>query len=289
MRRKDKLGNTRRIVSALLFVVLLAGSAAAQDRRRILVTNDDGIEASGLAALVAALSERFDVVVAAPLEDHSWGGQSKSIPSGMLRLRETEIEGAQAAWAIEGTPVDAINFALSALAEDAPFDAVVAGINRGSTLGHEATSTGVVGAAVEAAAHGLPAIAVAQDRRAHVFDVAAGVTASLLDAWLAKGLPEGTLLSVNVPSSAADKPRGIVVARLGQPEYAVGDFHKVPRDDERQLWRIQFSKVRRPERETDLDWYQRGEIVVTPLRWNGTATDLVPTVDGWGVEPPERP
>ena len=145
----------------------------------------------------------------------------------MLRAREVKIAGADDGLVIEGTPVDAVQFGVKALGVDHPFDAVVAGINQGSALGNEATSIGVVGAALEAAALGLPAIAVSQDRRAHVFDVSANLTTKLLDSWLEKGLPEGIALSINVPAAAADRPRGVVVARLGQPEFVVGGFHKV--------------------------------------------------------------
>ena len=233
----------------------------------MLVVNDDGIGATGLQALVTELAIVADVVVCAPDKDRSWAGRSKTIPSGMLRLREAKIAGATAAYAIEGTPVDAVRFGLGALGAETPFDAVIAGVNFGVTLGAEAYSTGVVGAALEAASMGVPAIAVAQDRRAHVFDVAGSVTRQLLENWLEVGLAEGVALSVNIPASAADRPRGIVAARLGDSEYAISGFRKVERDDagseaRRQMWRIQFKKVRRPERETDLDWYQRGEIIV---------------------------
>jgi 5'-nucleotidase len=277
------------VFATALAASLLASAADAQaPKRRILVTNDDGAGSSALAALVEHLAKTAEVIVVAPDQDRSFEGRSKTIPSGMLRAREVKIAGAAMAYSIEGTPVDAVQFGLVALGVDRPFDAVVAGINQGSALGNEATSIGVVGAALEAAARGLPAIAVSQDRRAHVFDVSANLTTQLLDFWLEKGLPEGIALSVNVPGAAADRPRGVVVARLGQPEYVVGGFHKVESSDPKQLWRLQWDKVRRPERETDLDWYQRGEITVTPLRWDNSATDVVPTLTEWAIKAPAR-
>jgi 5'-nucleotidase len=276
---------------AIAVAVLFACSAVAgaqEARRRILVTNDDGAESTALQALVEHLAKTADVVVVAPAEDHSFAGRAKTIPSGQLRAREIAIAGAATAYSIEGTPVDAVHFGVAALGAEHPFDAVVAGINQGSALGHEATSIGVVGAALEAAALGLPAIAVTQDRRAHVFDVAANLTVSLLESWLEKGLPDGVALSINVPAAAADRPRGVVVARLGQPEYVVEGFRKVESADPRQLWRIQWGKVRRPERETDLEWYQRGEITITPLRWDSTAGDALPALTEWAIQAPQR-
>ena len=281
----------RRVWLLVSLVLLAAGAASGQEtRRRILVTNDDGTDSTALAALVAHLGRAADVVVVAPAANQSFSGRAKTIPSGQLRVREIELAGAVEAYAIEGTPVDAVHFGISALGGEHPFDAVVAGINQGSALGSEATSIGVVGAALEAAALGLPAIAVTQDRRAHVFDVSANLTAALLESWLAKGLPDGIALSVNVPGSAADHPRGVVVARLGQPEYVVGGLRKVEGADPSRghLWRIQWDKVRRPERETDLDWYQRGEITITPLRWDSTAADVVPALGEWQIQAPQR-
>jgi 5'-nucleotidase len=278
------------IAGVLLPLLLLAASpvAAQETRRRVLVTNDDGADSTALAALVAHLAKSVEVIVVAPADNHSFAGRSKTIPSGMLRSRQIEIPGAAKAYAIEGTPVDAVQFGIRALGVDHPFDAVIAGINQGSALGSEATSIGVVGAALEAAALGLPAIAVTQDRRAHVFDVSANLVTALLQSWLAKGLPEGIALSINVPGSAADSPRGVVVARLGQPEFVVSGFHQVASEDPRQLWRIQWDKVRRPERETDLDWYQRGEITITPLRWDSTASDVLPALAEWAIKAPTR-
>jgi 5'-nucleotidase len=276
-------------ISTAIATMLLAAAALAQaPKRRILVVNDDGADSSALAALVGHLAKTAEVIVVAPAQDRSFEGRAKSIPSGMLRAREVKIAGAAIAYSIEGTPVDAVLFGLVALGVDRPFDAVVAGINKGSALGYEATSIGVVGAALEAASRGLPAIAISQDRRAHVFDVSSNLTSQLLDAWLEKGLPEGVALSINVPAAAADRPRGVVVAGLGQPEFEVGGFHKVEGSDPTQLWRLQWDKVRRPERESDLDWYQRGEITITPLRSDASAAEVKPTLTEWAIKAPAR-
>jgi hypothetical protein len=80
----------------------------------------------------------------------------------------------------------------------------------------------------------------------------------------------------------------VVVARLGQPEFEVGGFHRVEGSDPRQLWRLQWDKVRRPERESDLDWYQRGEITITPLRWDNGAADVMPVLTEWAIKAPAR-
>ena len=284
-------------VVLLLGALALPSAVAAQEKYRILVTNDDGIDSSALEALVVELSEIAEVVVAAPAEDHSYAGLGKTIPSGMLRIQPVEMKGAAEAYAVEGTPVDAVTWALLAHGQAFPFDAVVAGINRGTTLGDDALSTGVVGAVLTAARYGLPEIAVAQDRGAHIYDVAAGLTKLLLEKWIESGLGaagdgaagdgEGTeggggiALSVNIPAAATTRPRGVVISPLGLPEYNTTGFKKVERDSPDELWLVQYKKNRRPERGTDLDWYQRGEITITPIGMGITATDLVETLEGW--------
>jgi broad specificity polyphosphatase/5'/3'-nucleotidase SurE len=76
----------------------------------------------------------------------------------------------------------------------------------------------------------------------------------------------------------------VVAAPLGEPEYNTLGFKKVENDDPRELWRVQFKKNRRPERGTDLDLYQRGEITITPLRMGATAVDLLETLESWELE-----
>lgn len=291
----DRLLSARQRPLAVVAAALCAGLLAvcvpirAQPSYRILVTNDDGIEATALEELVLALSDMADVIVAAPAEDRSYYGLAKTIPSGMLRIKEVKMKGAVAAFAIEGTAVDAVNWAILTHGQELPFDAVIAGVNRGSTLGHEALSIGVVGAAIVAGTYGLPGIAVAQDRGAHVYDVAAGIVRQVLVKWVEEGLDDGVALSINVPAAATTRPRGVVAAPLGEPEYNTLGFKKVVNDDPRELWRVQFKKNRRPERGTDLDWYQRGEITITPLRMGATAADLLETLESWELEAKRGP
>ena len=186
----------------------------------------------------------------------------------MLRVREVKIAGASLAYAIEGTPVDAVSFGRSGARRRSPVrrggrrhqPGLGAGLR--SDLDRRGRRRARGGGARPAGDRGDPGPPRPRLRRVgEPHHQAARL-------WLAKGLPEGIALSINVPGAAADRPRGVVVARLGQPEFVVGGFHKVESADPRQLWRLQWDKVRRPERESDLDWYQRGEITITPLRWD---------------------
>ncbi len=274
-----------RCTLALGIALLLAGAAIAQDYR-ILVTNDDGIDATALKETVKALAGLGEIVVVAPSEDRSYQGFARTLPSGLLQVEPARIRGASVAYAVDGTPVDAVVWALATLTSERPFDAVIAGVNRGSTLGDDALASGVVGAAITAASQGLPAVAVSQDKGAHVFDVAAGVAADIVRKWLEAGLDQGVAVSVNVPAVATRRPESIRVAPLGAPEWEALGFEKVEGEGPKEIWRVQFKKNRRPPRDSDLDAYQAGEITVTPLRSAITALDLLGTLEGWELTPP---
>lgn len=268
-----------------LALVALAVPGSAQDYR-ILVTNDDGIDATALKETVKALAGLGDIVVVAPAEDRSYYGFARTTPSGVLLVAPARIKGASVAYAVDGTPVDAVLWAIEVLGRDRPFDAVIAGVNRGSSLGSDALSTGTVGAAMTAASLGLPAVAVAQDKTAHVYDVAAGVAAEIVRKWLTSGLASGVAVSVNVPAVATRRPDRIHVAPLGESEWEALGFEKIVRDDPQEMWRVQFKKNRRPTHDTDLDAYQRGEITVTALRADVTAGELLEALAAWELTAP---
>lgn len=161
----------------------------------ILVTNDDGIRAEGLRALVEALAPLGTVSVVAPDQERSATSQSITLrrPIGVERVAERE-------WAVEGTPTDAVILALNRLLTEPP-DLVVSGINRGSNMGENVYYSGTVGAAMEAAIHGIPSFAVSVAYRTQEisYSEAAGLASDLASLILKEGLPPHVLLNVNVP------------------------------------------------------------------------------------------
>lgn len=161
----------------------------------ILVTNDDGIAASGLRVLADSLAQIGTVTIVAPSRERSAAAQS-------LTLRHPIFceELAQREWSVDGTPADAMILAFHSLLAHKP-DLVVSGINRGSNLGENVYYSGTVGAAMEGAINGVASIAVSLTTKASHpdFSPAAAFAKKLASVVLEKGLPQGVLLNVNVP------------------------------------------------------------------------------------------
>ncbi len=179
---------------------------------KILISNDDGVYAKGLAALVNALKSIADVIVVAP--DRNRSGASNSLTLDRpLRARKVD----NGFISVEGTPTDCVHVALTGLL-DKPPDMVISGINEGSNLGDDVLYSGTVAAATEGRFLGLPAIAVSLvgDRCEH-YKTAAQITKQMVE-QLKTGvaqLPRNMLLNVNVPDVPIDRIKGFDVTRLG--------------------------------------------------------------------------
>ena len=162
----------------------------------IVITNDDGIFAPGLRALVKGLEGLGTISVVAPSRERSAAAQS-------LTLRQPIYcdEVAEREWAVEGTPADAMIIALHTLFPEKP-DLVISGINRGGNLGENVYYSGTVGAAMEAAINHVPAIAISLSYRGKDFNFepAAQFARRLVPLVFKEGIPAGIVLNVNVPN-----------------------------------------------------------------------------------------
>jgi 5'-nucleotidase len=242
------------------------------------VTNDDGYQSPGLAALVAELAPLGEVVVSAP--DGNRSGSSHSISlAEPLEVREVQIEGASRAVAVNGSPAAAASFGILALGAERPFDLLVSGINRGGNVGHVAHYSGTVGAAMEGAYRGVPAIAVSQDSAATDFGRAAAVTARIVRALSPTGLSPGVVLNVNVPRAATERSAPVVVARMGGSHIEQAGWLRLSTRDDVSLWRIDLRRAETAPAGTDTAAYLDGKISVAPLRFDWTDTSLLPQLE----------
>ena len=175
----------------------------------LLVTNDDGVHAAGLAALAKALDELGEVHVMAPEREQSACGHALTLhrPLRVDQLGERR-------YAVNGTPSDCVNLALLGFLPERPV-LIVSGINHGSNLGDDVTYSGTVSAAMEGTLLGVPSIAVSLAPGGD-FDEAGRVARVIAMRVLVDGLPPKTLLNVNVPPVP---PRGIQITRLGHRVY----------------------------------------------------------------------
>ncbi|MDH3309636.1 MAG: 5'/3'-nucleotidase SurE [Gammaproteobacteria bacterium] len=195
---------------------------------RILLSNDDGYLAPGLACLAQALASVAEVDVVAPERDRSGASNSLTL-THPLRVQK----GDNGFFYVDGTPTDCVHLAITGLLEQEP-DIVIAGINRGANLGDDVIYSGTVAAAMEGRFLGLPAIAVSLASKTGTnFKTAAHVTLRLLEKLKRDALPADTILNVNVPDVTVEQLAGFEATRLGhrhkaEPVVRADDPHGNP-------------------------------------------------------------
>lgn len=197
---------------------------------RILITNDDGVNSSGIVAAKNAVSELGEINVVAPATQQSGIGHALTLFEPIRVSLATLLDGSHA-HSVSGTPTDAVILGIYEIMKEKP-DLLISGINVGENLGMaELTTSGTIGAAMEAVVHGVPALAVSMQvtrddikfHDGHVdldFDFAMKITRRLSKKIISKGLPEGVdFLNVNIPSHP--ETHKIKLTRLGKKMYSI--------------------------------------------------------------------
>ena len=266
----------------------------------ILLTNDDGVHARGLAALWEVLSAEHEVHVAAPDRERSASSHAITVFSPLMVQRTriggpgslgvvagersaSGVGGGGEAWAVAGTPADCVKLAVAALLPGRP-DVVISGINRGPNLGTDVFYSGTVSAAIEAAILGLPAMAVSlasfEDRD---YSFAARVAAYLARNLATHPLPPNTLLNVNVPAVEPRAVAGIRVTRLsGHKWHDTFDKRADPRGRS-YFWLVGEPLQAEPEPGSDTEAIQANCVSVTPVHLDLTHHAIMSEVEGWGL------
>ncbi len=250
----------------------------------ILVTNDDGVTAPGLLALVQAMRQCGEVSVIAPDHDWSGGGHVKTLKRP-LRVRQVKLADGTAALTSDGAPSDCI--ALGALGLIPKIDLIVSGINPMANLGQDVTYSGTVTAAMEGVIWQIPSIAFSLDsRRSDLGDidysVAARVARFVVRTVIRMGLPKGVLLNVNVPYLPVEELRGVRLTRQGLRVYHDRlDKRQDPRGND-YYWIGGDSPTGVPEKGTDLGALADGYVSITPLQLDLTAYSVLPLMSQWG-------
>lgn len=226
----------------------------------ILVTNDDGIQAQGLAVLAAALEAVGAVWVYAPDRQQSAVGHGVSLHRP---LRVTQVK--KQWFMVDGTPTDCVMLAVRDLLDTRP-DLVVSGINAGANLGDDVTYSGTVAGAYEGMLLGIPSFAVSD---AHYdpkhIDSAATFAVTLARHILEQGLPADTMLNVNVPDAPYSKIKGVAFTRMGHRDYR---DEIITREDPRggmYYWIGGSEPSHLKETGTDFEAVEAGRISITPL------------------------
>ena len=250
----------------------------------ILVTNDDGVLAPGLLALATAMRELGNVTVLAP--DHNWSasGHVKTMERP-LRVKPVQLADGTSALASDGAPSDCVALAALGLLSE-KVDLVVSGINPTENVGHDVTYSGTVTAAMEAAIWGMPGIAVSLDTPTDLngtldFTPSAQVAKKIVKLVIENGLPEESLLNINVPYLPFEQIKGLLITRQGLRVYR--DL-LVSREDPRgrpYYWIGGEAPTGVPEEGTDIGALSEGFVSVTPLHLDMTAYRSMETMRDW--------
>ena len=249
----------------------------------ILVTNDDGVLAPGLAALAEAMSDLGDVSILAPDRNWSGAGHVKTLHRP-LRVREMTLPNGMAALASDGAPSDCV--ALALLGRIArPIDLVVSGINPYGNLGHDVTYSGTVTAAMEAVIAGVPgfAFSLAADDTTTEWDYgpAAEIARRVVATAIDRGLTRELLLSVNVPCIPRESIRGIKVTRLGLRVYRDRLDERTDPRGRPYYWIGGDYPTGVPDDGTDFGALKDGYVSVTPLRLDLTNYAMSEQLAAW--------
>jgi 5'-nucleotidase len=254
---------------------------------RILITNDDGIHAPGLAAaerIARALTE--DVWVVAPETEQSGASHSLTL-TVPLRLREIEKKR----FAVTGTPTDCVMMAVAELMKDARPDLVISGVNRGSNIADDVTYSGTIAGAMEGCALGIPSVALSQaygfgeDAKIVRWDCGETHGPGVIEKLVGIGWPSDVLMNINFPDCAPADVKGVEATEQGKRDLQTATLDRRIDGRGNPYYWIGFRRVRsNPPNGSDLRAIYEGRISVTPLHLNLTEhrvrDRLKPLLDG---------
>lgn len=250
---------------------------------KILLTNDDGIHASGILALYETLIKTAEVWVVAPENEQSAVGHAITI-SDPLRVKKVQKDGKFLGYAVNGTPADCVKIGISQIVPQRP-DLVISGINQGLNAGDCIIYSGTVSAATEGTIMGIPSIAVSLDTYTnHDFSTAARFTAHLAGLISHKGLPRGVLLNVNIPAVESSRIKGVAITRQGRFTFRDG-FEKREDPRGRTYYWLGYEELSIEEDgDTDLAAVRQNKISITPLQHDLTDYSFLDTLKSWNVK-----
>ena len=250
---------------------------------KILVTNDDGIDAAGIAALKKSLSEIGEVTIIAPRYEQSAVGHGITMHTP-LRVHEYYKNGVFFGYAVEGTPADCIKIGIRNILKESP-DLVVSGINHGSNTAINIIYSGTVSGAREAAIMDVPSIAISVANHAVKDFNYAGKVANLLALKIKEhGLPLGTLLNVNVPDIPESEIAGILVTKQGKSKW--DDVYEKRTDPAGRDYYWLTGDMMKADSDIEFDQAAIGKnyVTVTPIHFDLTDYETYKKMKNWNIE-----
>jgi 5'-nucleotidase len=250
---------------------------------KILISNDDGIDSPGIAALAKEMKKIGDVTVIAPRTEQSAVGHAitMKIP---LRITEYYKNGDFFGYAIDGTPADCLKIGIRNILKTRP-DIVLSGINNGSNTAINIIYSGTVSAAREAAIMDLPAIAISQTSHdAKDFSYSARIASELTKQVLKRGLPNGTLLNVNVPNLPEEEIAGILVTKQGKSKWDDVYEERIDPYGKKYYWLTGSLMETDDKLETDQFAIKNNFVSITPVHFDLTDYATYNSINNWQLE-----
>jgi 5'-nucleotidase len=244
---------------------------------KILVTNDDGIHSKGILILAKALREVGEVYVVAPDREKS------AIAHSLTLHRPLRVEKVRKNfYAVDGTPADCVHLAVNIILPECP-QLIVSGINKGGNLGDDVTYSGTVSAAFEGTLLKIPSIAVSLVARSRFkFEPAARVAVKVARRVVEKGLPEDTLLNVNVPNLPEKEIKSYKITRQGRWKHnGSGVIEKVDPRGRKYYWIGGGELIFDKRGDTDFKAVSNASVSITPLHLDLTDYASLPALKKW--------
>ena len=228
----------------------------------ILVSNDDGYNSEGIRALSKSMKDLGNVYLVAPDRDQSASSHSLNL---QRPLRVEKI--ADNSYSVDGTPTDCINLAVNGLLNNLKPDIVVSGINIGANMGDDITYSGTVSAAIEGTLLGIPSIAISIAAKNSLFLETATYFSKIITRYvLDHGIPEGTLLNINIPNIKIEEVKGIKVTKQGKRLYKEPIVENVDPRGKRYYWiggnELDYLRIDN----SDIVSVKEGYVSVTPIK-----------------------
>jgi 5'-nucleotidase len=243
---------------------------------RILLSNDDGYFAPGLAALAEGLAPLAEITVVAPERNRSGASNSLTLDRPLSVRR-----AANGFFFVNGTPTDCVHLAVTGLLDHLP-DMVISGINDGANMGDDTIYSGTVAAAMEGYLLGIPSIAVSMAQHApQHFDTAARVVVDMVRRFQENAFPPPVLLNMNVPDIPYDQIQGLKTVRLGKRHKAEPVVKWVTPRGETVYWVGAAGSAQDAGEGTDFHAVEHGMVAVTPLQIDLTQYAQLDALDSW--------
>jgi 5'-nucleotidase len=247
---------------------------------RILLTNDDGIYAPGLAAIERQLRRLGEVCVVAPTTEQSGVGHSITYLTPLI-VKEVYDGDRRWGWMVEGSPADCVRVGISELCGWRP-DLVVSGINSGLNVGINVLYSGTVAAAIEGAFFGITSVAVSLEFDEHDrFDPAARIARQIIEQILAQKSPEPQLYNLNIPIAALDSPAPVRTVPMDVVHYGERFEKRTDPWGRAYYWATGKPGPELGQQETDLTAIAKGSITLTPLDYSMTKRPALTAMGSW--------